>query len=132
MKKVFLICPVRNIEKGELKIIGEYVEYLELEGIKVHWPYRDTDQSDPIGNNICGTHRTEIKKCDEVHVWWNAESRGSHFDFGMAWMAEKPIKMINRLTGVSIEEYVHKSFEKLLHWVDDLYAMEKYNGFCKD
>jgi nucleoside 2-deoxyribosyltransferase len=75
--------------------IEHHVAELESRGVKVHWPPRDTPQDDPVGYNICCTNRDAIKDADEVHVFWNPTSRGSAFDFGMAFALGKPIRLIN-------------------------------------
>jgi len=94
MKKVFLICPVRS---GNLFKAGErWVEMLEQEGVEVHWPHRDTDQTDDgTGLHICEQNRTAIEEADAVYVLYDKSSLGSHFDFGMAFALKKPIKLIN-------------------------------------
>jgi len=86
MKKIFLISPVRNANKEISEQVKKYVKKLEDQGHKVHWPLRDTDQNDPIGLRICTDNAKAIIKSDEIHIWWNPESRGSIFDFGMAFM----------------------------------------------
>lgn len=67
--------------------IAAYVAKLEADGHQVHWPKRDTKQDgDPIGIRICRDNRKEMFAADEVHVWYDPESRGSCFDIGMAFV----------------------------------------------
>jgi len=83
MAKVFIICPVRHVsEEVEEKIRG-YIAQLEEAGHKVHWPKRDTDQDDPNGIRICMDNCDALIEVDEVHIWFDPASTGSHFDRGM-------------------------------------------------
>lgn len=95
-KRIFLISSVRNRSARTDKFLDSYVESLESKGYVVHYPKRDVDQTDDgCGLKICQAHRKAMKKADEVHVLWNLDSKGSHFDFGMAFMAEKKIRLIH-------------------------------------
>jgi nucleoside 2-deoxyribosyltransferase len=89
--KVYLICPVRNCPAEVLASISEYVKEQELFGHKIHWPHRDVSQSDPTGSAICATHLAAMRNADEVHVIWDVESKGSHFDLGMAYALNKRV-----------------------------------------
>jgi hypothetical protein len=91
--KIFLICTVRL---GVTEFSKKYVEKLESEGHKVHFPPRDTNQIDPLkGFNICIDNSKAIKESDEVHVIYNPKSQGIHFDLGVAWALGKKIKVVN-------------------------------------
>jgi len=86
---VYLICPVRNRSEEDRRFADRYVTELEQRGITVHYPPRDVDQTDDgVGLKISRAHREAMLKCDEVHVIWDEESKGSHFDFGMAFMLQ--------------------------------------------
>lgn len=86
---VYLICPVRNTTAEMRRITDEYVTRLERQGITVHYPPRDVDQTDDgIGLKINEANREALLRCDEVHVIWDAGSKGSHFDLGMAFMLQ--------------------------------------------
>ncbi|MDO8504433.1 MAG: hypothetical protein Q7S36_01110 [Candidatus Liptonbacteria bacterium] len=115
-KKVFIICPVREITDQEKGFIANYVSRLEKDGYSVHWPPRDTAQDDPVGLRICRDNRLAIANADEVHVWWNGKSQGSFFDLGMAFATNKKIVLINFL-GVPRTE--GKSFNNLLLALSD-------------
>jgi len=84
-KKVYLICPVRNCASEVGKRITTYVKKIEAEGKTVHYPPRDVDQSQS-GFDICSQHREAMIGCNEIHIWWDNKSNGSHFDLGMAFM----------------------------------------------
>lgn len=109
--KIFIICPVRNLLEKDKTKLEHYVETMEGKGYNVHYPPRDTLQDDLQGYSICSENGHAIKWADEVHIYWDKDSFGSHFDLGMAFYAEKRIVLINpedviRTTG--------KSFNNLL------------------
>jgi len=81
--KIFIICPVRNADEDFTRFAQRYVEELEGQGHQVHYPRRDTDQTDPHGLEICLTNCDAIIAADEVHIWFDPQSTGSHFDRGM-------------------------------------------------
>jgi len=90
--KIFLISPVRNITEDEKEKIFNYVKTLERGGNIVHWPFRDINQNDIIGNRILDDNCIAMINSDEIHIWWNEKSQGSVFDLGMAWILEKYTK----------------------------------------
>lgn len=84
---VYLICPVRRCTPEVRAEMDGYVANLERLGYEVHYPPRDVDQSnDDGGVRICIEHLDAMLGVDEVHIWWDNESSGSHFDLGMAYM----------------------------------------------
>jgi len=92
-KKIFIICTVRM---GENPKAIEYVNKLEAEGHKVHYPPRDTNQIDDTGGfRICRDNRDAINEADEVHIFYDARSQGTHFDLGMAFVLRKKIKLVD-------------------------------------
>jgi len=117
-KKIFLICPVRGINEEEAQFLQDYLSDLESKGHKVHYPPRDTNQNDPIGLNICSENRAAIRNADEIHIYYTSKSEGSKFDFGMLFMAEKPLILINK---DKIKRTPHKSFENVLLELDAKY-----------
>ena len=68
---------------ADYKLIPFGNEYLHKDDI--------VDQNDPTGQRICEEHLQAMIKCDEVHVYWDVDSKGSHFDLGMAYALEKDI-----------------------------------------
>lgn len=114
-KSIFVICPVREATEEEKKFIEDYVSMKEKEGYKVHYPKRDTDQTDPIGLRICRDNRNAIRDANEIHIYWNGKSKGSLFDIGMSFMAEKPIVLFNR---DQVKKTPTKSFENVLLELD--------------
>jgi hypothetical protein len=112
--KVFLICPVRNVDEQTTTRIDAYVKSLEDRGVDVYWPARDTDQNDQIGFRICNDNYEAISSADEIHIWWNKDSKGSLFDLGMAWALEKELVVANQ---EEVTPTVGKSFQNvLLEW----------------
>ena len=96
---VFLICPVRDANQEQKEKMEQYISNLELQGITVYYPARDTNQIDSIGYRICSDNRQAILDAKEVHVFYDKTSQGSLFDLGMAFMADlfigKPLKLVN-------------------------------------
>jgi hypothetical protein len=86
MKKIFIICPVRNSDEAVNSRIRIYIQLLERQGYTVHWPPRNTDQNDPIGNMICLANMKAALEADEIHIWYDPNSTGSHFDLGGVFM----------------------------------------------
>lgn len=92
--KVHLICPVRNVTEEQQKEIDDYCKSLEIDGHIVHNPKYAVDQDDETGFNICQGHLDSMKNCDIVSVFWDVNSKGSHFDLGMAFALGKKINLI--------------------------------------
>lgn len=107
--RIFIICPVRRLLPSEEEAIEEYIKVLEACGHQVHYPPRDTPQDDPTGLNICRANRAGIRGAEEVHIWYNPNSTGSHFDLGMTFALDKPIKLIN-----DVQPTDTKSFKNFL------------------
>ena len=92
--RIHLICPVRNVSEEQQKEIDEYVYNLESEGHKVHNPKYAVDQDDPTGWNICEEHYNSMMRSDRIDIFWDVNSKGSHFDLGMAFALAIPIKIV--------------------------------------
>lgn len=93
---VFIICSVRGMDKDYLDKLFRYAESLEAEGKTVYLPPRDTNQS-LSGLDINKSNREGIKNADEIHVFYNPNSSGTHFDLGQAFAFKKPIKIIEEI-----------------------------------
>ena len=115
MRKVYLICPVRNCSEEVQKQLEDYVKRLEKLGYIVHFPPRDCEQ-EQSGIGICETHRKAMANADEVHFWWDKDSKGSHFDFGMAFMLEH-FKTVKYVMAEDIEETPHKSYGNVIRYL---------------
>ena len=93
MSKIFIICTVRGASDEYRQKLEDYVQKLEDQGHEVHLPHRDTNQHvTSIG--ICTQNYVAINDADEVHIFYNSKSTGTHFDMGMAFALEKPIVVV--------------------------------------
>jgi len=106
--KIFVICTVRSATEEYKEKLEAYVLKLENQGHEVHLPHRDTNQTG-TGFEICTENSNAIAASDEVHVFYNAESQGTHFDMGVAFVLKKVVRFIDR-TVLTPE----KSFKNML------------------
>lgn len=127
---IFIICPVRELTQEEDFYLQNYISGLENRGCKVHYPPRDTNQNDPTGLNICTENRLAIIKSDEVQIYYASKSKGTPFDLGMTFMAEKPLYVIN----ADILKYgIQDDFSKFLFkYAYNTRWMDKDVPFYKD
>ena len=91
--KVYILCPVRNVEEDQKKEIEDYIDTLKASLVSVH-SYQDVNQNDKTGYGIIMGHLEGMKNCDEVHVFWDVSSSGSHCDLGMALGLNKKIVLV--------------------------------------
>jgi hypothetical protein len=131
-KKCFVICTVRGASDEYKKKLESYVEDLENKGYNVHLPHRDTKQ-DASGYDICTQNGNAIIDADEIHIFYNKDSQGTHFDMGMTFMlhllfnrfgfGESDVKVVI----VNNEKYGEgKSYARMLdEWVDELKNIEQ-------
>ncbi len=119
VKRIFLICPVRSASDPQKVEMDRYVDALEGIGYRVHYPPRDTNQIDVIGGiNILHQNMEAILKADEVHVYWDENSKGSYHDFGEAFITRKPIYVVNKSR---IKPTQGKSYSNVLLSLDKHY-----------
>ena len=112
--KIYLICPVRNRTKEQIKFADDYVIHLESQGYTVHYPPRDASQvDDGLCMTVIDEHRKAMLGCDAVYVIWDTESKGSHFDLGMAWMLKSIKPLVIKYVRRPIKTK-HKSFSNVL------------------
>ena len=113
--RVFVICPVRNVDEQTNRLIHQHVLELEEKGYQVYWPFRDTDQSDTNGTAICTANREAIYSANEVHIWFDSTSQGSLFDIGMTFAflrnTKKKVVLINK---DCVTPTAHKSFSNVI------------------
>lgn len=76
---------------------------------EVYWPPRDTDQTDPVGLEICGANLRAIQEADVVHIIWDGKSTGVLFDLGMVFALTKELVVISLPP-----ETDHKSFQNMI------------------
>ena len=96
---IYIICPVRCASPSDVEMWRAYADALRSEGHVVHFPPDDAPQDDPTGAEICRVHRDAMVAADEVHVFWDSWSYGSHFDLGMAYALRKKIVAVQCLRG---------------------------------
>ncbi len=118
-RDVFIICPVRGVSPDESLYLAECVSGLERGGDSVHYPPRDTRQDDQIGLDIVSQNRDALGNARRVKLYWNPKSQGSLFDTGMAFMAEKPLDIINHAAVVKTPD---ASFENFLLDYESCYS----------
>lgn len=117
--KIFIICPVTIATEHDIRVIEEYATILERDNNLVHIPHRDTNQ---FGTSleINTQNLNAIKEADEVHILYNNQSKGIHFDMGVAFALNKKIQVVQyKIDG----EYIWpdqfddecKSYHKFLH-----------------
>lgn len=108
MKKIFIICTVRGASEEYKKKLEDYVAKLESEGNQVHLPHRDTNQT-ASGYEICKQNARAIAMCDEVHIFYNPDSQGTHFDMGVAFAYGHKIVVVE-----NVEYGPGKSYPRML------------------
>jgi nucleoside 2-deoxyribosyltransferase len=94
-KLIYLICSVRHASASATAEAERYVAHMEFFGHTIMWPSRDVEQDDPTGVGIVDTEIQMIKDCDEVHILWDKNSKGSHFDLGVALALDKRLVFVN-------------------------------------
>jgi nucleoside 2-deoxyribosyltransferase len=112
--KVYIICPVRNATSKQRKALREYIEELESIGHDVFYPSDHAPQNDPTGWGIVSLELQAIKECDEVHVYWDTASKGSHFDLGIAMALNKPIILVDAFQEDGPEKSYYKAINKYI------------------
>lgn len=108
--RIHLICPVRGVSEEQQREIDEYVLSLENEGHEVHNPKYAVDQNDETGWNICEGHYNSMIKSDRIDIFWDIDSKGSHFDLGMAFALGMPVKLVKLYK----EDAAGKSYVKVI------------------
>lgn len=105
-------------------MISEYLK--TLKGEEVYFPPRDAPQESKTGYEIVMSELNAIKDCNRVDIFWDVNSKGSHFDLGMAIALGKEIKLVENF-GVEGNE---KSYLKVMRlYMKDFLDMqqERYN-----
>ena len=110
--KIYILCPVRKMTNEEKVFVENHIDELSKEH-EVH-SYRDVEQNCETGSSIVLAHGKAIEECDEVHVFWNHESTGSHFDLGMAYAWKKKIVFIKLFKDNEGKSY-HKALNEILN-----------------
>ena len=112
--KVYIICPVRNVTEQQQAAIDSHAADLTASGHEVHNPKYAVDQNDETGLGICRAHFEAMAEADEVHIFWDMASSGSHFDLGMAFALQKPLRLVSEFS----EDKPGKSYAKVIREVE--------------
>jgi nucleoside 2-deoxyribosyltransferase len=96
MKKMFVICTVRGASDEYKQKLEDYVAQKESEGWHVHLPHRDTNQN-ASGYEICKQNAQAIAMSNEVHIFYNPESQGTHFDMGVAFAFGRKVVVVENV-----------------------------------
>lgn len=96
--KIYILCPVRNVTDEQQAAIDSHAAYLQATGHEVHNPRYAVDQTCPTGYWICKGHLEAIRAADEVHIFWDAQSFGSHTDLGSAMALDKRLRLIREFS----------------------------------
>jgi nucleoside 2-deoxyribosyltransferase len=116
--RVYLICPVRGATTQHEERLKAYTSRLRSDGHEVFYPARENAaaETDPFGAAVCSEDCTAMRLADEVHVYWDSESKGSLFDLGMAFALGKPLVLLTAGLG-RVPDYCDScgaSFEKTM------------------
>jgi hypothetical protein len=115
MRRIFIICSVRDADDDYRAKLEAYADMLEENGAEVHLPHRDTDQ-EQSGLDICRQNAMAINLSNEVHVFYSKESQGTHFDMGVAFalaeIAGRDIKIVP--VDVTIEPKNVRTFARMI------------------
>jgi len=93
----YVICPVRISSAAQRERTLQWVRSHEAIGKKVYLPFRDCRQDIPI-SQICRSQFFAMWNSRAVAVFWDENSKGSHFDLGMAYALGKPIIFVHSFT----------------------------------
>jgi nucleoside 2-deoxyribosyltransferase len=116
MMRIYLICSVRDASDEQLAFTKKYAEDLRSNGHTVFYPPEDAQQDDETGWAIVTAEREAIEQADRIDVIWDVNSKGSHFDLGMAFALRKPIKRVS----IHEPDSDHKSYWKVMGIWEDL------------
>ena len=94
------------------QLLQEALNHEKKLGTKCYIPGRDTPQDH--GDNILPNNFKAMKKCSEVHVFWDGGSLGTMFDMGMAYALKLPIKPIMLIEGKNWQEYFKSKLGKII------------------
>ena len=120
MRKVFIICSVRDAEPEYRAKLEAYADMLEDEGVDVHLPHRDTNQ-DGSGFDICRQNAMAINLSNEVHVFYDPLSQGTHFDLGVTFALNQIMGKDIKIVPVDVTiQGEGKSFPRMLdEWFNE-------------
>ena len=115
MRKIFIICSVRDVNADHRAHLEAYADMLEDNGAEVHLPHRDTDQ-EASGFDICRQNAMAINLSNEVHVFYSEGSQGTHFDMGVVFALNQIVGKDIKIVPVDspIDYSRKKSFSRMM------------------
>jgi len=120
--KAFIISPVRSTDDSLVAEMRAYKEFLLEDKIftSVHYPFDDTDQSDPRGIKICRTNMEAEATSGTILILYKKDSFGSIFDLGMDFTfkyyfdKKYEAKIIRKFNLLNPENVKGNEYEKFL------------------
>ena len=93
-KSIYIIYPC-DIPEQNIQRIENYAKDLEEIGYVVNYLYRYSKKGDLTDVETALVKKKAISGCGRVDVFWDANSKGSHIDLGMAIAFDKPIVLVD-------------------------------------
>ncbi|MEM4240447.1 MAG: hypothetical protein QXK08_04610 [Candidatus Woesearchaeota archaeon] len=116
---ICMVCP-NDVNLSEFGRLDDYAAEMHA-----YCPEFGAQKPDVTLLDIYTERRDAIRRAKEVHVFWTGTERDDRFGLGMAFMAEKPILLINR---AEVQPTPEKSFNNVLLALDDRYKNISQNS----
>ena len=110
---ITIICPVTYASKETKEKLEHYAKRLEANNNTVHLPHRDTNQT-LSGYEKCIKNINEIINADEVHIFYDSDSKGVHFDMGALFMLQRLFSDVKIVLAEPVKEKDDFSFGTML------------------
>ena len=114
--KIYILSSVRQATLRERAKLEAYANILEDKGYEVYLPHRDTNQQD-TEFDICFQNGAEIQRADEVHVFYNPKSTGSHFDLGVLFAFDALSGNRTRIRLITGDEHASKQDKNFVNMI---------------
>lgn len=85
MERIFLICPIPKATDQQRAEMIALVQRWESKGYKVHYPTRDTNQSEPLLYNIAMQNSLANARAGHTALYYRQDGIGTFFDLGVAY-----------------------------------------------
>jgi len=92
--KIYIISSVRIASEDFKHKLNKYTAKLERLGYEVYLPHRDTNQS-ADAMTITAANAAGMRNADIIHIFYDKNSKGSHFDLGFCYALNKPLLLID-------------------------------------
>jgi nucleoside 2-deoxyribosyltransferase len=123
--RIYVISPVQTSTPENLARVKTYIEKMEFEGNAMFWPLRDVDQTLPL-EKIAEIEIFQIRIADRVDIFWNKESKGSHFDLGVSIALDKPLRLVESFLPDTPNA---KTYEKVINHLEALQREQKPQNY---